>query len=88
MVVEIAMYATGVWIYMAVTRPKNGVGRYVTWAFVMVLPLLFVADRFSPPPENMKEVATTGAIATLIIVVWTWWFDHNRVTLREDEKKI
>jgi membrane-bound metal-dependent hydrolase YbcI (DUF457 family) len=78
MAVEIAMYAVGVWMYMKMTRAKNWVGRFVSWAFVVVLLGIFCADRFSAPPENMKEVAQTGLIATVITILWVCWFDRNR----------
>jgi membrane-bound metal-dependent hydrolase YbcI (DUF457 family) len=78
MTVEIAMYAVGVWMYMSTTRAKNWVGRYIAWAFVVVLLFVFVADRFSVPPESMHEVAQTGLIATVITISWVWWFDRNR----------
>ena len=83
MLVEIAMYAAGVCVYMQATRAKNWVGRYIAWTFVAMLLLVFVADRFSPPPDSMKEVAQTGVIATLITVTWAWWFDRNREVRRE-----
>jgi uncharacterized membrane protein YoaK (UPF0700 family) len=78
MVVEIAMFVAGVWIYMKATRAKNWVGKYVSWAFVAMLLFIFVADRFSPPPESLHEIAQTGLIATVIVLVWAWWFDRNR----------
>ena len=78
MVVEIAMYVTGVWIYWKATRAKNWKGRYVAWAFVVVLLAIFCADRFSPPPGSMTEVAQTGLIATVVTILWVWWFDRNR----------
>lgn len=78
MVVEIAMFAVGVWMYLTATRAKNWAGRYIAWAFVVLLLFVFVADRFSAPPENMHEVALTGLIATAIMLVCTWGFDVNR----------
>ena len=78
MIVEIAMFAAGVWIYMKTTRAKNAVGRFAAWAFIVVLLGIYVADRFSPPPENMREIGWTGLIATLVLVGWAWWFDRNR----------
>jgi membrane-bound metal-dependent hydrolase YbcI (DUF457 family) len=78
MVVEIAMFIAGVWIYRTATSPKNWVGRYLSWAFVSLLLLIFVADRFSPPPQSMHAVAQTGLIATVITLAWAWWFDWNR----------
>jgi len=72
------MYVIGVWVYMKMTRGKNWVGRLVSWAFVVVLLGIYCADRFSPPPESMTEVAQTGLIATAITILWVWWFDRNR----------
>lgn len=79
MTVEIAMFAAGVWMYMTAIRAKNWVGRYISWAFVVMLLFVFVMDRFSAPPESMHEVALTGLIATVITLAWAWWFDRNRV---------
>jgi membrane-bound metal-dependent hydrolase YbcI (DUF457 family) len=78
MAVEIVMLAAGVGIYLTATRAKNWIGRYIAWAFVAMLLLVYVADRFGTPPENMHEVAQTGLIATMVIVGWAWWFDRNR----------
>lgn len=78
MIVEIAMFVAGVWIYMMATRAKNWVGGYIAWTFALFLLFVFVADRFSPPPESLHEVAQTGLIATAITVAWVWWFDRNR----------
>lgn len=85
MAVEIAMYAAGVWIYMKMTRAKNWMGSVVAWGFVVVLLGMFCVDRFSPPPESLREVARTGLIATVITILWVWWFDRNR-EIRERTK--
>jgi hypothetical protein len=78
MVVEIAMFAAGVWIYLRATRARNWKGKYIAWAFAAMLLFVFIADRFSPPPSSLQEVAKTGLIATLIMLAWAWWFDRNR----------
>lgn len=76
--VETAMYFAGVWIYMKSTRAKNWAGKFMPGIFVGVLLLAFYGDRFSPPPDNMQEVAWTGLIATAALLAWAWWFDRNR----------
>jgi len=81
MIVETAMYVAGVWIYMKMTRAKNWVGSGVAWGFVVVLLAMFCADRFSPPPESLRVVAQTGLVATVITILWVWWFDRNRETV-------
>lgn len=39
---------------------RDRIGRFGFWAYVAVLLFLHIGDRFSGPPENMKEIAITG----------------------------
>jgi hypothetical protein len=78
MIIEIAMLAAGVALYMSVTRPRDRIGRYAFAAFVLLLLASYIADRFSPPPASMSEIAWTGLIATAILIPWAWWFDNHR----------
>jgi hypothetical protein len=74
----LALFAGGVWLYARCTRARDRIGRFAFWAYVAVLLLFFVADRFSEPPKSIQEVATTGVMATLIMLAWPWWFDRHR----------
>jgi membrane-bound metal-dependent hydrolase YbcI (DUF457 family) len=78
MVVEIGMLLAGVWLYMRATRARDRIGRYAFVVYVALLLFLFVADRFSGPPESMGEIAWTGVIATGVMLVWAGWFDRHR----------
>ena len=79
LIVELAMFVGGVLLYARATRARDRVGRFAVWAYVAVLLFLYVGDRFSGPPESMREVAITGLIATVVLVAWPWWFDRHRV---------
>ena len=78
MVVEIAMYALGIGLYVSVTRARDRVGRYAFYAYVCLLLVLYIGDRFSPPPDNVPEIIWSGIIAEIILIPWAWWFDHHR----------
>ena len=78
MAVELTMYIAGVWIYATATRAKNPVGRYAFWAYVALLLFFYISDRFSNPPNSVREIAWTGLIATMVLLAWAWWFDRNR----------
>jgi membrane-bound metal-dependent hydrolase YbcI (DUF457 family) len=78
MVVEIGMLLIGVALYMSGTRARDRIGRYAFAAYVLLLLFLFVADRFSPPPQNMTQVASAGAAFSVILLPWAWWFDRHR----------
>jgi hypothetical protein len=78
MVVEIVMLFAGVSIYARATRARDWIGRYVFWGYVVVLMIFYVGDRFGGPPESMREIAWTGMIATVVMLVWAGWFDAHR----------
>jgi len=77
-VVEVAMYALGVWIYARATRPRDGVGR---WSFVALAAFLIVsyfANLASAPPPSFQVRGVSAIIATAILLLWTWWTDRHR----------
>jgi membrane-bound metal-dependent hydrolase YbcI (DUF457 family) len=79
LVVELLLFAAGVWLYAVSTRPKDRIGRFAFWAYVAAVLFLYVGDRFSGPPETMREVALSGLIGTVALVLWSWWFDRHRL---------
>ena len=80
MIVEVAMLAAGVYLYTHATRASDVSGQYLFGAFVGLLGVLYVADRFSPPPPNVAAIAWTGIAAAIIFLPWSWWFDRHRTT--------
>ena len=78
MLVEISIFAVGVWLYSQATRPRDRIGRYAFVAYVVLLLALYVADRFSPPPPGVAAVAWTANAASIIFLLWAWWFDGHR----------
>ena len=82
LVVELPLFVVGVWMYARSTHARDRIGRYAFWSYVAVLLLLYVGDRFSGPPESIREVAITGLVATLVLLLWPWWFDRHRDPIR------
>ena len=78
MIVEIAMLLVGVLIYARVTRPRDRIGQYAFIAYVFVLLLLFIADRFDTTPPTVSDLIRSGFIAEPVLVIWPWWFDRHR----------
>ena len=56
MVVEIAMLAGGVLLYVQATRARDRIGRYAFAAYVVVLLLLYIGDRSSPAPPSVSDI--------------------------------
>jgi membrane-bound metal-dependent hydrolase YbcI (DUF457 family) len=78
LMVELAIFFAGVWLYAKATRAPDRVGRWGFWAYVLFLLVLYIGDRFSAPPESPTEIAWTGLIATTVLLSWAWWFDGHR----------
>ena len=77
-VVEVAMYAVGVWIYMRSTRPRDGVGRWAMAALALFLFPAYFANLAGGPPPSVQVIWVGAIIATTILLIWTWWADHHR----------
>ncbi len=80
MIVEVAMLAAGVYLYVHATRASDPSGQYLLAGFVGLLLILYVADRFSPPPPSVAAIAWTGIAAAVIFLPWSWWIDRHRTT--------
>lgn len=76
LVVEIALFAVGVWIYQKQMRPKDKIGLYGFLAFVGVLILAYAGVVFGPPPPSVRKLAGL-ALITWLMVPWAWWFDTH-----------
>ena len=84
MVVELGMMAVGVWLYVQTTRARDRIGRYAFAAYVGLLLVLYIGDRFSGPPPSVAGIAWTGIAASVILVPWAWWFDRHRELVGSD----
>jgi membrane-bound metal-dependent hydrolase YbcI (DUF457 family) len=76
-IVEAAIYLGGVAVYLRATRPRDRIGRYACWVFVLFLPLMQLASSLSPPP-SVAVLAWSAAILPWPLLLWTWWFDRHR----------
>jgi len=78
MIVELAMFAFGIWLYLRTTRAKDRIGRYAFLVFVLLLVVLYIGDPFSGPPGSVSELIWSGLIAEAVLFPWIWWFDFHR----------
>jgi hypothetical protein len=84
MATEIILLIIGVWAYAGATKAGDKIGRYGFWSYVILLFALYIGDRFSSPPETVKQVAWAAIVASCGFLLWAWWFDSHRTSnLRE-----
>jgi membrane-bound metal-dependent hydrolase YbcI (DUF457 family) len=78
MIVELAMFAVGVWLYMRSTKPRDRIGRYSFAAYVFLLLAIYCADPFGGPPPNVQDLIWTAIVFGPLFLTWAWWFDRHR----------
>jgi hypothetical protein len=64
--------------YARATRARDWIGRYAFWGYVVLLLIFYFGDRFSGPPESMRQIAWTGVVATVVMLVWAMGIGRRR----------
>lgn len=75
--VEGAIFALGVGLYLSATRARDRVGAWALWSLVGFLVLLYAVNLASPPPPNVDGFAWVG-LAAWLFVPWGYWIDRHR----------
>ncbi len=75
--VELALFATGFWLYLRHTKATRPMGVYALWGLVTFLLVIYGANLFGPPPPDVKTIAIAGH-AQWLLVLWGYWVDRNR----------
>ena len=76
--VEGLLFAAGVALYVTMTRPRDGVGRWALATFVGFLSLVYLANLSGSPPPNGAVVAWVG-LGSWLFPFWAGWADAHRV---------
>jgi hypothetical protein len=77
LVVEVALFAAGVGLYLATTRARDATGRLAFAGLVAFLAIIYAANVLSPPPPSARAVAASG-LAMWLLVAWAAWADRHR----------
>jgi hypothetical protein len=80
LLVEFALFAAGVALYVRGTTARDRTGRLAFWSFVGFLAITHLANAFGPPPPSATAVAV-GALAVWLLVAWAAWADRHRRTV-------
>lgn len=81
LVVEMAIFAAGVLLYVRGTTPRDRAGSVGLWSLVIFLATVYLANVFGPPPPSVAAVAWS-AQAMWLLVVWGYWVDRHRIPHR------
>jgi len=79
LVVEFAIFAIGLLLFLRAAAPSTRGRRIGFWALVAVLIVMYLGAGFGPPPPSAVAVAWS-ANGIWLFVVWAWFVDRSPVT--------
>jgi len=77
LVVELAVFAAGIYLYCSSTRASDRKGSMGLWTLVAFLLLIYIGNIFGKPPPNVSVLAWVGQ-AQWLLIVWAYWIDRHR----------
>jgi membrane-bound metal-dependent hydrolase YbcI (DUF457 family) len=77
LVVELAIFAVGVGLYLRATRAADRIGSIALWALVGFLLLVYFGNIFGTLPPSVTAMAWV-AQAQWLLVIWAYWIDRHR----------
>lgn len=83
LLVEGALFAGGIAIYLRVTSPKPGTGSLRLWSLLGLVAVIWAAGPFSPPPPSARAIGVVGLISWLL-PLWAHWADRQRTVKRPE----
>ena len=79
--VEGALFAVGLGIYLKASRARDRIGSVGLGALLIVLTAIWASGPWAPPPPSVQAVAIAG-LSIGLFVIWAAWLDRHRVTSR------
>jgi membrane-bound metal-dependent hydrolase YbcI (DUF457 family) len=73
---EGAIFAGGVWLYAAGTRPRRRAGSVALWSLVAFLAAMAILNQLTLPPG--EQAVAWGTISMWLLVLWMAWVDRLR----------
>ncbi|MCH7619412.1 MAG: hypothetical protein IH880_06545 [Candidatus Marinimicrobia bacterium] len=76
-VVELTLFAFGIYTYIKLTKPKDKTGNWLFWGLIVFLLSAWLSSAFGPPPPNVNVLAAS-ALLLWLLVPWGYWIDRHR----------
>lgn len=80
LVVELSLFAVGVWLYLRATKPRDATGRWALVALIIFLVIIYAGNVFGTPPPDAMAIAWVGQ-AQWLLIAWGYWIDRHRDAL-------
>jgi hypothetical protein len=77
LVIEGALFAAAIVVYLRATTPRDPRGRWAFWTLIAVIAAIWMSGPWSPPPPSVTVIAAVG-LAMWIFPVWAAWIERHR----------
>ena len=77
-IVETAMFAAGLWVYIRATRARDAIGRWATLALVVLLLASYAGNILGGAPPSVDAIIIAGTIGGVILLALSAWADAHR----------
>jgi hypothetical protein len=81
LVIELAVFAVGLALYLRTTTASDRVGAVGLWSLVGFLLLIYAGNLFGAPPPSVTAIAWLGQ-AQWLLIAWGYWIDRHRTAVR------
>lgn len=79
MIIEILLFAVGVWMYLRSTQAKNIWGTISIVSLLIFFTAIYIMNAFGDPPPNAEVIGYVG-LAQWLFIAWAYWCDRTRRT--------
>jgi len=86
LVVEGALFALGLSVYLVATRAKDRRGAIGLWSLVVFIVGIYVSSVLGPPPPSASAMAPVTLAFGILIAPWAFWVDRHRAMRREEAR--
>jgi membrane-bound metal-dependent hydrolase YbcI (DUF457 family) len=76
--VESALLAAGIAMYLQVSRARDAIGRWAFWALILVAGAIWISGPFTPPPPDAATIGWVSLIGVVMFLAWTIWIERHR----------
>lgn len=77
-IVEVLLFAIGLYLYTTATKAKNKMGNWSLWLFVVFLLFIYTMNVFGPVPTSVNQIAKAG-LSQWLLIIWGYWIDTTRI---------
>lgn len=77
LIVEGALFATAIAVYLRGTRPRRPAGKWSFWLLVVLTTVIWISSPWSPPPPSERAIAWVG-LTMWLFAPWGSWIERNR----------